>query len=279
MTTPQAVPPETPSPCWLELPADGPLDALDAQATPGFAGAKADAKRRTRELRRELAELQRRFFADGRHALLIVLQAMDTGGKDGLIRRVFSGVNPNGVRVARFAAPSAREAGHDYLWRVHRETPAKGGIVIFNRSHYEDVLVVRVNSLVDESVWSRRYEHIRGFERLLADEGTRIVKFCLHIDRDEQRARLQARLDDPDKHWKFDAHDLEQRRHWNEYMNAYADAIRLTHAPHAPWFVIPANRKWFRDYAVMRILVDTLRDLDPRYPPAEDFDPAAIRIE
>jgi PPK2 family polyphosphate:nucleotide phosphotransferase len=264
---------------WLEPPASGPLDALGADPPQGLPGGKQEAKDATRVLRRELVDLQRRLFAEGRQSLLVVLQAMDTGGKDGLIRRVFSGVNPNGVRVARFGRPSEQELAHDYLWRVHRQAPARGQITIFNRSHYEDVLVVRVNELVPQSVWSRRYDHIRDFERLLADEGCRILKFCLHIDRDEQRKRLQARLDDPDKHWKFDEHDLEQRKHWGEYMHAYADALRRTHAPHAPWFVIPANRKWYRDYAVMRVLVSTLREMDPQYPPADGFDPSAIEIE
>ncbi|MEZ5657594.1 MAG: polyphosphate kinase 2 family protein [Burkholderiaceae bacterium] len=264
----------------LTIPAQGPLDQLDASATPGFDGDKAQARKATRRLRDELIDLQRRLFAEGRQSLLIVLQAMDTGGKDGLIRRVFSGVNPNGVRVARFGRPSERELAHDYLWRVHARAPARGEIAIFNRSHYEDVLVVRVNELVPEAVWSRRYEHISAFERLLADEGCRIVKFCLHIDRDEQRERLQARLDDPAKLWKFDAHDIEQRRLWDDYMQAYADAIRRTDTRWAPWYVIPANRKWFRDYAVMNILVQTLRDMNPQYPgPAEGFDPAAIQID
>ncbi|MEZ5653827.1 MAG: polyphosphate kinase 2 family protein [Burkholderiaceae bacterium] len=265
--------------CWLTLPEQGPLDGLDASATPGFEGDKSDAKAATRAMREQLADLQHRLFAEGRQSLLIVLQAMDTGGKDGLIRRVFTGVNPNGVDVARFGRPSAEELSHDYLWRVHRHAPARGMITIFNRSHYEDVLVVRVNELVAEPVWSQRFDHIRAFERLLADEGCRILKFCLHIDRDEQRERLQARLDDPDKRWKFDQHDIEQRRHWDDYMLAYAEAIRRTDTPWAPWFVIPANRKWFRDYAVMRILVGTLREMDPQYPPADGFDPSDIHFD
>ncbi len=263
--------------CWLELSGGKSLASLKAGATPGFKGEESSAREATEELRIELIELQRRLYADGSKALLVVLQAMDTGGKDGLIRKVFSGVNPLGVKVARFERPTPRELAHDYLWRVHANTPGKGEIVIFNRSHYEDVLVVRVNELVPKPVWKRRYEHIRHFERLLADEGTTVVKFYLHIDRDEQAQRLQARLDDPDKNWKFDAHDLEQRKRWDDYMDAYRDAIVETDRPHAPWYVIPANRKWFRDYAVMRILVDTLRRMDPRYP-EPDFDPSTIRI-
>ncbi len=172
------------------------------------------------------------------------------------------------MKVARFERPTPIELAHDYLWRVHPHVPRSGEIVIFNRSHYEDVLVVRVNELVPKKVWKRRYEHIRNFEQLLVDEGTTIVKFYLHIDRDEQAKRLQARLDDPDKNWKFDVHDLEQRKHWDAYMDAFRDAILETSRPQAPWYVIPANNKWFRDYAVMRILVDTLQANESAVPEA-----------
>ncbi|MGE0310179.1 MAG: PPK2 family polyphosphate kinase [Lautropia sp.] len=254
------------------------LQRLSGNATPGFKGEESSARERTDQLRDRLIDLQRRLHAGGQHRLLVVLQAMDTGGKDGAIRRVFSGVNPLGVKVARFERPTPVELAHDYLWRVHAHTPARGEITIFNRSHYEDVLVVRVNDLQPREVWSRRYGHIRDFERLLADEGTTILKFYLHIDRDEQKERLQARLDDPDKHWKFDAHDLEQRKHWDAYMLAFRDAIVETDRAHAPWYVIPANRKWYRDYAIMNVLVDTLDRLDLRYPKA-DFDPSGIVVE
>jgi len=267
----------TSKPCWLELGNAKTLAKLDASATPGFKGEESSARESTDGLRSELIDLQRKLHAEERRGLLVVLQAMDTGGKDGVIRKVFSGVNPLGVRVARFERPTPIELDHDYLWRVHAQTPRKGEIVIFNRSHYEDVLVVRVNSLVPDKVWKKRYQHIRDFERMLSDEGTTIVKFCLLIDEDEQARRLQARLDDPEKNWKFDAHDLEQRKHWDAYMRAYRDAIVETHAPHAPWYVIPANHKWFRDYAVMRVLVDTLRGIDPKYPTV-DFDPSSIRV-
>ena len=206
-----------------------------------------------------------------------MLQAMDTGGKDGAIRKVFSGINPQGVDVARFGAPSALELSRDYLWRAHQKVPPKGKIVIFNRSHYEDVLVARVNDLVPQKVWKKRYAHLRNFEQMLVDEGTTILKFYLHIDAEEQRERLQARLDEPDKNWKFDEHDLEQRKHWKDYMRAFRDAIVETHQKDAPWFVIPANRKWFRDYAMLTIIVDALRKLDPKFPKA-DFDPAKIKI-
>lgn len=265
--------------CWLKLDKKDKLGELDGSSTPGLDGDRAEAERITSELRSELVDLQRRLFAENEQSLLVVLQAMDTGGKDGTIRRVFSGVNPNGVRIARFQKPSDDEYAHDYLWRVHKQTPAKGEITIFNRSHYEDVLVVRVNDLAPEKVWRRRYDHIRNFEELLADEGTRIVKFYLHINKDEQKERLQARLDDPAKHWKFDEHDIAQRKHWDKYMVAFEDAIRKTSTDDAPWYIIPANRKWFRDYAIMSILVDTLKEMNPQYPPADGFDPAAITIE
>ncbi|MGC1439668.1 MAG: PPK2 family polyphosphate kinase [Burkholderiaceae bacterium] len=265
--------------CWLELDKKTTVGDLDGSATPGFSGSREEAEELTEQLRVELIDLQRRLFAESSRALLFVLQAMDTGGKDSTIRRVFSGVNPNGVRIARFQKPNAEEFAHDYLWRVHKQTPARGEIVIFNRSHYEDVLVVRTNKLVPKSIWSRRYKHISNFEQLLTDEGTHIIKIFLHIDKDEQRQRLQDRLDDPTKYWKFDEHDLEQRQHWDAYMDAFTDMIRKTSKSDAPWYIIPANRKWFRDYAVMNILVHTLRDMDPQYPAADGFDPSAIKLE
>ena len=264
--------------CWIPIERGTRLSAVPADATPGFSGEESSAREQLEKLRVELVDWQARLYADQRGKLLVVLQAMDTGGKDGVIRRVFSGVNPLGVRVARFGRPTPIELAHDYLWRVHAQVPQNGEIVIFNRSHYEDVLVARTNRLVPPAVWKRRFAHLRAFEQMLADEGTTIVKFFLHIDKDEQRKRLQARLDDPSKHWKFDLHDLEQRKLWSDYMTAYRDAIVETDAPHAPWYVVPANRKWFRDLAVMRILVDTLRRMDPRYPQA-GFDPAGIRVE
>ncbi|MBK8767809.1 MAG: polyphosphate kinase 2 family protein [Burkholderiaceae bacterium] len=263
--------------CWLPVDADTSLLALDGSATPGFPGEEASAREQTEVLRTELVELQARLYAESRQRLLVVLQAMDTGGKDGVIRKVFSGVNPLGVKVARFERPTEAELSRDYLWRVHPHVPANGEIVIFNRSHYEDVLVVRVNALVPKARWKLRYDHIREFERMLADEGTTIVKFYLHIDRDEQARRLQARLDDPQRQWKFDPHDLEQRKHWNAYMLAFRDAIVQTDRKCAPWYTIPANRKWYRDWAVMNILVRTLRDMNPRFP-APTIDPATITI-
>jgi PPK2 family polyphosphate:nucleotide phosphotransferase len=266
--------------CWIELDKGSDEDVLlklSGSLTPGFEGGEAEAERACESLRKELVELQERLYAGETHKVLIVLQAMDTGGKDGAIRKVFSGVNPQGVDVARFEAPTAIDLARDYLWRVHQKVPPKGKIVVFNRSHYEDVLIVRVNRLVPRAVWKKRYDHLRQFEQMLADEGTTILKFYLHIDADEQRQRLQARLDEPQKHWKFDAHDLEQRKYWKEYMRAFRDAIVKTHQKDAPWFVIPANHKWFRDYAMLTIIVTALKKLDLQYP-KPDFDPAAVRI-
>jgi len=266
--------------CWIELDQDSSADALlklSGSKTPGFTGTQEEAESASQQLRKELVELQERLFAEGKHKVLVVLQAMDTGGKDGAIRRVFSGINPQGINVARFAGPSADELAHDYLWRVHQKVPATGQIVVFNRSHYEDVLAVRVNDLVPQKVWKKRYAHLRNFEQMLVDEGTIILKFYLHIDAEEQLERLQARLDEPEKNWKFDEHDLEQRKHWDEYMHAFRDAIVETHQKDAPWYVIPANRKWFRDYAMLTIIVDTLKKLDPQFP-KPTFDPAAIKV-
>lgn len=231
-----------------------------------------------RELTLRLRELQELLYAEGKHRLLIVLQATDTGGKDGVIRHVFRTVNPQGVRVTGFKAPSARELAHDYLWRIHRETPGRGEIRIFNRSHYEDVLIVRVRNLVPEETWQRRYQHINDFERMLADEGTTILKFFLHISKEEQATRLQSRLDDPSKHWKFNPADLAERKHWDDYREAYEAMLSRTSTPWAPWYVVPSNRKWYRNLVIARVLVATLEGLDMRFP-EPDFDPAGIRVE
>jgi len=216
-----------------------------------------------------LEELQELLYAQGKHKILIVLQAMDTGGKDGTIRAVFEGVNPSGVRVASFKAPTTHELAHDYLWRIHQQVPGKGEMVIFNRSHYEDVLVVRVENLVPESVWTRRFDHINDFERMLVDEGTTILKFYLHIDKEEQKERLQARLDDPSKHWKFATGDLGTRQKWDLYMQAFEDVFSKTSTDHAPWYIIPANRKWYRNLVICKAVVDALEGLKMSYPPAE----------
>jgi len=222
-------------------------------------------------------ELQERLYAEGRRSLLVVLQGMDTSGKGGAIKTVGGAVNPGGFRVVSFKVPTPVELAHDFLWRIHQQTPRAGEIVFFDRSHYEDVLVVRVEKLAPPAVWRRRFAHINAFEKHLADSGTTIVKFFLHITREEQRERLQARLDDPAKRWKFAPGDLEKRRRWGAYMAAYRDAIRLCDTRAAPWVVVPANHKWYRNLVIARTLVRTLERLRPRYPRAA-FDPASIRI-
>lgn len=241
----------------------------DPDSKSGFDGDKKDGKSALHEMRTKLASLQERLWAESSQALLVVIQAIDTGGKDGTIRHVFTGVNPQGVHVRSFGVPSDEELGHDYLWRVHAQTPERGAITIFNRSHYEDVLVVRVHDLVPEERWSKRYRHIREFERMLCDEGTRIVKLFLNISRDEQKERLQARLDEPAKNWKFRAGDLKDRESWDDYQLAFQEALQETSTTYAPWYVVPANRKWYRNLVVSSILIDTLEDMDPRYPDPE----------
>ncbi len=242
----------------------------DTRATPGFDGDKAASFPVFQETRQRLADLQDVLYAEHRHKVLVVLQATDTGGKDGTIRHVFHEVDPIGVHMRSFKKPSERELAHDYLWRVHAKVPATGQLVVFNRSHYEDVLVVRVHGLVPEDRIEKRFRHIREFERMLADEGVTIVKFFLHISKDEQAERLQARLDEPDKHWKFSSADLAERERWDDYQEAFAEAIAETSTDFAPWYVIPADRKWYRNLAVSRILVDTLEDLDMSYPEPEE---------
>lgn len=214
--------------------------------------------------------LQARLYAEEQRSVLLVLQAMDAAGKDGTIRSILSGLNPAGVHVASFKVPGGRETQHDYLWRVHEQAPAKGHIGVFNRSHYEDVLVVRVKGFAPKAVWSKRYEHIREFEQLLADEGTCIVKCFLHVGKDEQRERLQERVDDPEKRWKFRMGDLDDRALWPKYQRAYEDALERTSTKYAPWYVVPADRNWVRNLAVAKILLGVLEDMDPQLPPPED---------
>lgn len=243
-----------------------------------FAGGEKKGRKRFRELNERLEALQELLYAEHKHKVLIVLQAMDTGGKDGVIRSVFEGVNPQGVRVASFKKPTPEELDHDFLWRIHRHAPARGEMVIFNRSHYEDVLVVRVHNLVPLEVWSKRYAHINDLERMLAQEGTLILKFFLHISLAEQKERLQERLADPTKHWKFNPADLGERKLWPQYMQAYQEAISKTSTAWAPWYIVPANRKWYRDLVVSSVIVQALEGLNMSYP-RPDFDPAAIKIE
>jgi PPK2 family polyphosphate:nucleotide phosphotransferase len=213
-----------------------------------------------------MCDLQERLYAEGKQSLLVVLQAMDTGGKDGTIAHCMRGLNPQGCDVIAFKVPSLDELAHDFLWRIHQHTPPRGHIAVFNRSHYEDVLVVRVHKLVPEKVWRARYYQINDFERSLAAAGTRIVKFFLHISPDEQKRRLQKRLDNPDKHWKFDEADLAERDLWDEYMAAYEDALSRCSTDWAPWHIIPADHKWYRNVVVAGILRATLQDMDPHWP-------------
>lgn len=220
--------------------------------------------------KKELFSLQELLYAEGKHALLVVLQAMDTGGKDGVIRHVMSGVNPQGCSVASFKVPTPEELAHDYLWRVHKVVPPKRMIGIFNRSHYEDVLVVRVHNLAPKNVWSDRYDQINAFEKHLAENGVTILKFFLYISKQEQKERLQARLDDPAKHWKFALGDLKERALWDDYVAAYEDALNRTSTPWAPWYLVPSDRKWYRNLVVARVILETLRGFDMQWPPAEE---------
>lgn len=248
----------------------------DAAETAGW----KDKQHAAAQLDRNIAELQKleyRLYAEGRRSLLIVLQAMDAGGKDGTIRHVMSGLNPQSCRVTSFKAPSPEERAHDFLWRIHRAVPGKGEIGIFNRSHYEDVLVVRVHNLVPKSVWSERYEQINRFEEHLAATGTTILKFFLHISKDEQRQRLQERLDNPAKNWKITAADATERRYWDDYQAAYEDALARCSTKHARWFIIPANKKWFRNLAISAIIVEALKRMNPQFPPPPP-DLAQIKI-
>ena len=239
-----------------ELPTDGKQLHDDRDA----------AEEEFKALRDELIDWQYRLYAEDKRQLLVIFQAIDAGGKDGTIRRVFRGVNPQGVEVTSFKAPTSEELARDYLWRIHKAVPGKGTIGIFNRSHYEDVLVVRVDNIVPESVWRPRYAQINQFEKMLSDSGTVILKFLLHISRDEQRERFQARLDDPRKNWKFDLGDLDKRQQWDDYMAAFEEMVQQTTTQTAPWYVIPANQKWYRNLAIARVLVGTLRAMDPQYP-------------
>lgn len=229
------------------------------------------------DLQERLAELQERLYAEGRQALLIVLQARDAGGKDGTVKRVIGAFNPNGVQISNFKVPTEEERAHDFLWRIHARTPRSGMIGVFNRSHYEDVLVTRVHGLIDQASAERRLEHIRAFEALLIDAGTRIVKLYLHISPEEQRRRLQARLDDPNKHWKFNPGDLEERARWDDYTAAYEGALGTSTAS-APWYVVPADRKWFRNLLISQILVQTLEEMNSQYP-TPTFDAAEVVVQ
>ena len=227
---------------------------------------KEEAYTRFVDLREEVSLLQEKLFAEHQRSLLILFQAMDTGGKDGALKALCFGLNPAGLEVARFKAPTLAELDHDFLWRAHKVTPNKGMIGLWNRSHYEDVLVVRVHKLVPKKVWEARYDQINRFEKILCENGTTMVKFMLHISKDEQKERLQARLDDPKKRWKFSPADLKERALWDDYQEAYEDAINCCTTKYAPWYVVPANHKWARNLAIVEVVLHVLRKMKPRYP-------------
>jgi len=258
------------------------LSAIDPGRTPGLSGPEEQERAAAAALHAEnilaMQMLQYRLWAESKRSVLVVLQGMDTAGKDGTIRHAFGPLNPQGVRVHGFKQPTPEELAHDYLWRIHSKTPARGRIVVFNRSHYEDVLVVRVHGLVPEEVWRRRYEEINAFERLLSGSGTTILKVFLHISKDEQKQRLQARLDEPEKLWKFSKGDLAERARWSDYQEAYTDALSRCSTENAPWFVVPADSKWYRNWAVSSIVRRALEGMDPR-PPKSEIDPSKIHID
>ena len=231
-----------------------------------------------RTLQDQLQDLQKMLYAQNQHRILVVMQAMDTGGKDGCIKHVFSHIDPQGIHVRSFKKPSEEELSYDFLWRVHSKVPHRGQLVIFNRSHYEDIIAVRVKKLFPDEVWKRRQRHVVEFERMLAEEGTTIVKIFLHISKEEQKKRLEARLENPEKHWKFNPDDLADRARWDDFMAAYEDVISKTSTEFAPWFIVPADRKWYRNLCVARIMLDTLKKLDMKLPKI-DWDPGGIKIE
>ncbi|MDD5268741.1 MAG: polyphosphate kinase 2 family protein [Methylococcales bacterium] len=251
------------------------LDKID----PSFTGKHESHEKAMPKIQEHLArmdKLQYLLYADGDQSLLVVLQALDAAGKDGVVRHLFTGMNPQGTSVFGFKQPSKDEAAHDFLWRAHQRVPGKGEIVIFNRSHYEDVLVVRVHKLVAKPVWSKRYDLINDFEKIVSNNGTRILKFFLHISPEEQLSRFKQRLDDPSRNWKISDADYSERELWAKYTEAYEDALERTSTQHAPWFVIPANHKWFRDLAISEIIADTLDDMGLKLPPTH-VDKEAIR--
>ncbi|HEX5035777.1 MAG TPA: polyphosphate kinase 2 family protein [bacterium] len=246
------------------------LDDADPSDTGDFeknGRGEREACEKTQKILTTLDDFQERLYASAERSMLIVLQGMDTSGKDGMIKSVIGAFNQQGCRVSSFKVPTQEEKAHDFLWRVHHEVPPKGFIGVFNRSHYEDVLVTRVHKMIDDETAEKRFRQINDFERLLAQSGTVILKFFLHISKDEQRKRLQARADDPKKHWKFNINDVHERKYWGDYQKAFRDLIRETTTKHAPWTVVPANHKWYRDYVTAKIIAKTLEDMKLRYPP------------
>jgi PPK2 family polyphosphate:nucleotide phosphotransferase len=249
---------------------DEEVDLADYDSSDTATYDDAEAREELGGIVEQIADLQARLYAEDRRSMLVVVQGIDAAGKDSTVKHVFSGTNPQGVRVYTFKEPSNEEAAHDFLWRYHLHTPSQGMIHVFNRSHYEDVLVVRVKQLVEEERWRSRYESINDFERILVREGTTILKFFLHVSKHAQLERFRERLEREDKHYKFSANDVRERRHWDAYQEAYQDALRATSTEWAPWYVIPSDHKWFRNLAVGRIVASTLQQLDPRWPPPEE---------
>lgn len=251
----------------LPLNKDIDIRNLNASEYEEFNGKKDDAMSELADIRLEIKKIQKVIYAAKNHRLLIVLQGMDTAGKDGTIRNVFEGVDINGIRVEHFDKPTDEELSYDYLWRIHKKVPGDGDIVLFNRSHYEDILVVRVQNLKPKSVWSKRYRHINDFERLLTDEGTKIIKLFLHIDKSEQTKRLQRRIDTPEKHWKIHPNDFKDRDKWGDFVDAYNDALTKTNTEYAQWHWIPSNKKWYRNLIAGRVILNELKSLNAEFPP------------
>lgn len=241
-------------------------------------GGKDDSAKAFDKLQDELKFLQTKLYAQNKHRILVVMQAMDTGGKDGCIKNVFSRIDPQGIHVRSFKKPNEEELSRDFLWRIHDKVPRNGQLVIFNRSHYEDIIAVKVKNLFPEKIWKQRFRHVVDFERMLAEEGTSIVKIYLHISRDEQKRRLDSRLLNPEKHWKFNPDDLKDRGLWLDFMHTYEEVLSKTSTECAPWFVVPANRKWYRNLVVARIMVDTMKRLDMKFPKIT-WNPADIVVE
>ena len=252
------------------------LSKIDPDAAGGFK--KEAALARFLRLREKISQLQEILYAEHRRSLLLIFQAMDTGGKDGAIKNFCAGLDPAGIRINDFKAPSQEELAHDFLWRAHKATPGHGMIGVWNRSHYEDVLIVRVHKLVPKKVWKARYDQINRFEKNLTENGTTILKFMLHISKDEQKKRLEARLGDPEKWWKFNPTDVKERAFWDDYQRAYEDAINCCSTDYAPWHVVPANHKWARNLFIVEMVLRVLKKMDPRYPKLS-FDPKTIKID
>lgn len=241
-------------------------------------GSKEESLQRMEELQAQLSEFQERLYAENKRSVLIIFQAMDTGGKDGAVKSLMTGLNPTGVQVTSFKAPTWEELDHDYLWRVHQKVPSRGMIGVWNRSHYEDVLITRVHKMVDKKTCQARFEQINNFEKMLVENDVTLLKFFLHISKDEQKERLQARLDDPTKHWKFNEGDLKERALWDEYQVAYEDVLNQCSTKYAPWFIVPADKKWARNIIIAEAVLDAIAKLKPQFPQVE-LDPAKMVIE